>query len=145
MAALLDPDGRPQRTGAEVRSESETYLAQIERDSAGTPRLHVFSAAIAKVSHSDAPGLFDIYAVPGRGPTTTAKVSSAPSTAAAIRAPPAKKGLTRRILPGRRRACERLPQPSTLRRHRRSVGARRHARPAPRTTVLSGSTAALLH
>ena len=91
LAALLDPEANPQRTGAQVRSEFEAYLAQIEQDSAPTPRLREFSAAIAKVSRSYAPGLFYTYDVPGcRAPTTTAKVSSAISTAACF-APPVKK------------------------------------------------------
>ena len=91
LATILDPDGQPLRTGAQVRRGCEAYLAQIEQDSAGAPRLHEFCAAIAKVSRSYAPGIFHAYDVPVcRAPTTTAKVSSAPSTAACC-APPAKK------------------------------------------------------
>ena len=66
-----------------MRHKSAAYLAQIAKDSAPTPRLREFSAAIAKVSRSYAPGLFYTYDVPRLPrPTTTAKVSSATSTGA---------------------------------------------------------------
>jgi hypothetical protein len=113
LAALLDPDGQPQRTGAQVRGEFEAYLAQIEHDSAGTPRLHEFSAAIAKVSRSYAPGLFYTYDVPNLPRTNNDRESEFRNLNRRLLRTTGQKGLTRRILQ-RSGAWELLPHPSTL-------------------------------
>ena len=39
LAALLDPDGKPPRTAAQVRTEFEAFLAQIDHDSAGVAKV----------------------------------------------------------------------------------------------------------
>ena len=98
LAALLDPDGKPQRTGAQVRSEFEAYLAQIEKDSAATPRLHAFSAAIAKVSRSYAPGLFHTYDLLGLPRTNNDRESEFRNLNRRLLRTTGQKGLTRRIL-----------------------------------------------
>ena len=113
LAALLDPDGQPQRTGAQVRREFEAYLAQIEHDSAGAPRLHAFSAAIAKVSRSYAPGLFHTYDVPGLPRTNNDRESEFRNLNRRLLRTTGQKGLTQRILQ-RSGAWELLPHPSTL-------------------------------
>jgi hypothetical protein len=113
LAALLDPDGQPQRTGAQVRREFEAYLAQIEKDSAPTPRLREFSAAIAKVSRSYAPGLFYTYDVPGLPRTNNDRESEFRNLNRRLLRTTGQKGLTRRILQ-RTGAWELLPHPSTL-------------------------------
>jgi hypothetical protein len=113
LAALLDPDGQPQRTGAQVRGEFEAYLAQIEHASAGAPRLHEFSAAIAKVSRSYAPGLFHTYDVPGLPRTNNDRESEFRNLNRRLLRTTGQKGLTRRILQ-RSGAWELLPHPSTL-------------------------------
>jgi len=113
LAALLDPDGQPQRTGAQVRREFEAYLAQIEKDSAPTPRLRAFSAAIAKVSRSYAPGLFYTYDVPGLPRTNNDRESEFRNLNRRLLRTTGQKGLTRRILQ-RAGAWELLPHPSTL-------------------------------
>ena len=113
LAVILDPEGNPQRTGAQVRSEFEAYLAQIERDSAPTPRLREFSAAIAKVSRSYAPGLFYTYDVPGLPRTNNDRESEFRNLNRRLLRTTGQKGLTRRILQ-RAGAWELLPHPSTL-------------------------------
>ncbi len=113
LAALLDPDGAPARTGAEVRREFEAYLTQIEQDSAAAPRLHEFSAAIAKVSHSYASGLFYTYDVPGLPRTNNDRESEFRNLNRRLLRTTGQKGLTRRILQ-RAGAWELLPHPSTL-------------------------------
>ncbi len=65
LADVLDPDGKPARTGAAVRAEWERYLGQINTASAASPRLQGFAEKIDKVSQSYAPGLFHTYDVPG--------------------------------------------------------------------------------
>jgi hypothetical protein len=113
LAALLDPDGKPQRTGVQVRGEFEAYLAQIEKDSAGAPRLREFSAAIAKVSRSYAPGLFHTYDLPGLPRTNNDRESEFRNLNRRLLRTTGQKGLTRRILQ-RAGAWELLPHPSTL-------------------------------
>ena len=113
LAALLDPDANPQRTGAQVRSEFAAYLAQIEKDSASTPRLREFSAAIAKVSRSYAPGLFYTYDVPRLPRTNNDRESEFRNLNRRLLRTTGQKGLTRRILQ-RAGAWELLPHPSTL-------------------------------
>ena len=113
LAALLDPDGAPPRTGVEVRNEFEAYLAQIEKDSAPTPRLREFSAAIAKVSRSYAPGLFYTYDVAGLPRTNNDRESEFRNLNRRLLRTTGQKGLTRRILQ-RAGAWELLPHPSTL-------------------------------
>ena len=113
LAALLDPAGQPPRTGAEVRGEFAAYLAQIEQASAGAPRLAEFSAAIAKVSRSYAPGLFYTYDVPGLPRTNNARESEFRNLNRRLLRTTGQKGLTRRILQ-RAGAWELLPHPSTL-------------------------------
>ena len=98
VAALLDPAGQPQRTGAQVRGEFAAYLAQIEHDSAGYPRLREFSAAIAKVSRSYAPGLSHTYDVPGLPRTNNDRASEFRNLNRRLLRTTGQKGLTRRIL-----------------------------------------------
>ena len=113
LATLLDPDGQPPRTGAQVRREFAAYLAQIAKDSAPTPRLHAFSAAIAKVSRSYAPGLFYTYDVPRLPRTNNDRESEFRNLNRRLLRTTGQKGLTRRILQ-RTGAWELLPHPSTL-------------------------------
>ena len=111
--ALLEPDGKSPRTGAEVRNQFEAFLAQIEQASAGTPRLQEFSAAIAKVSRSYAPGLFYTYDVPGLPRTNNDRESEFRNLTRRLLRTTGQKGLTRRIVQ-RTGAWELLPHPSTL-------------------------------
>jgi len=65
LAALLDPDGKPARSGAEVQAEWQAYLEQIVEESQATPQLLECGAKIVKVSRSYAPGWFHTYEVRG--------------------------------------------------------------------------------
>jgi hypothetical protein len=65
LSTILDPDGTPARSGAEVQAEWQAYLDQIIAESQSTSRLLEFGAKIVKVSKSYAPGLFHTYDVPG--------------------------------------------------------------------------------
>ena len=65
LADILDPDGKPTRSGAGVQAEWLAYLEHIVEDSQSAPRLLEFGAKIVKVSNSYAPGLFHTYDVPG--------------------------------------------------------------------------------
>jgi hypothetical protein len=113
LATLLDPDANPQRTGAQVRSEFEAYLAQIAKDSAASPRLREFSVAIVKVSHSYAPGLFFTYDVPGLPRTNNDRESEFRNLNRRLLRTTGQKGLTRRLVQ-RTGAWELVPHPRTL-------------------------------
>ena len=65
LAAILDPDGQPARSAAEVHAEWQTYLDQIEVESQASAPLQAWAEKILKVSASYAPGLFHTYDVPG--------------------------------------------------------------------------------
>lgn len=112
LAAILDPAGQPARTGAQVRSEFEAYLAQIAQASAGAPRLAEFSAAIAKVSRSYAPGLFYTYDVSGLPRTNNDRESEFRNLTRRLLRTTGQKGLTRRLVQ-RTGAWELLPHPRT--------------------------------
>ena len=133
LAALLDPDGEPQRTGAQVRGAFEAYLTQIAKDSAATPRLHAFSAAIAKVSRSYAPGLFHTYDLPGLPRTNNDRESEFRNLNRRLLRTTGQKGLTRRILQQARGPVRSFAaSPNTLTATRRGTGTHYEARPAPR-------------
>lgn len=65
IAEVLDPDGKPTRTAAQVQAEWEHCLDQIQTAGQTSPRLHGFAEKIRKVSASYAPGLFHTYDLPG--------------------------------------------------------------------------------
>ncbi len=65
IAEILDPDGKPPRSGTHVQAEWQKVLDQIETDSQGSPPLQELAEKILKVSHSYAPGLFHTYDVSG--------------------------------------------------------------------------------
>jgi hypothetical protein len=65
IAEILDPDGKPPRSGAEVQAEWQQALDQIEAESQAAPALQAWAEKILQVSSSYAPGLFYTYDVPG--------------------------------------------------------------------------------
>ena len=64
LADTLDPDGKPMRTGEQVRADWTACLTRMETEAQSLPRLQKFSAKISKVSESYAPGLFHTYDIP---------------------------------------------------------------------------------
>jgi hypothetical protein len=65
IADVLDPDGKPARSGAQVQTAWQAVLDQIEAESLASPCLQAFAKKMLAVSHSYAPGLFFAYDVPG--------------------------------------------------------------------------------
>lgn len=65
IAEILDPDGKPPRSGAEVQADWQKVLDQIEIESQASSPLQEWAEKILKVSASYAPGLFHTYDVPG--------------------------------------------------------------------------------
>ncbi len=75
IADVLDPDGKPARTAAAVRTEWEHCLHEIDTASQTSPRLQGFAEKIGQVSESYAPGLFHTYDVPSLPRTNNARES----------------------------------------------------------------------
>lgn len=65
LADVLNPDGKPARTSAAVRTEWEHCLDEIKTTSTASPHLQDWAEKIGKVSESYAPGLFHTYDVRG--------------------------------------------------------------------------------
>ena len=65
IAALLDPDGNPTRTGAVVRKQLEAFLANIRQALEASPDEQPtaldFIAHFEKTSHNYAAGIFHTY------------------------------------------------------------------------------------
>jgi hypothetical protein len=75
IAEILDPDGKPARTGTEVQADWQHLLDPIKAESHATPRLQELADKILKVSTSYAPGLFYPYDVPDLPRTTNERES----------------------------------------------------------------------
>jgi hypothetical protein len=65
IAAVLDPEGQPPRSGDIVQKAWTECLNQIKAHTKVTPRLQGFAKQISGVSGRYAPGLFHTYDVPG--------------------------------------------------------------------------------
>ncbi len=113
LAAVLDPDGQPARTGAEVRAEWEACLADLDRACQATPRLQSLGAQITKVSQSYAPGLFHTYDVPGLPRTNNARESEFRALKWRLVTTTGQRGAVKRLLL-REGAWELIPGPASL-------------------------------
>ncbi len=113
IAALLEPEGQPARTGADVRAAVETYLQQIAAEAAGSPRLQACYATLVAVTHSYAPGLYDTYDVRGLPRTNNARESEFRELQRRLLATTGQKGLVRRLLQ-REGAWELIPRPASF-------------------------------
>ena len=113
LAAVLDPDGQPARTGAAVRADWETCLADLEQECQASPRLQVLAAHIAKVSASYAPGLFHTYDVPGLPRTNNARESEFRELKRRLLCTTGQQGAVKRLLL-REGAWELIPGPPSL-------------------------------
>jgi hypothetical protein len=61
IADLLDPEGKPDRSGAHVQRELSAYLEDIDQESQDSPRLCRFCNKIRKTTLNYTPGLFHCY------------------------------------------------------------------------------------
>jgi hypothetical protein len=113
LAALLDPDGKPARSGATVQAEWQAYLDQIVEESQATPQLLECGAKIVKVSHSYAPGLFHTYDVPGLPRTNNDRESEFREVTRRLLSTTGQVGAAKRLLL-RGGAWELIPGPASL-------------------------------
>jgi len=110
---VLDPEGKPNRSGAEVQRELSSYLEDIQCASQASPRLHQFCQKIYQTSLNYSPGLFHCYDVPGLPRTNNDRESEFRDLNRRLLATTGQKGLAKRILQ-REGAWELIPRPDSL-------------------------------
>lgn len=113
LADTLDPDGKPARTGEQVRAEWLACLTHIETQGQNSPRLQQFSAKICKVSKSYAPGLFHSYDIHGLPRTNNDRESEFRRLRQRLLSTTGQVGTTKRLLL-RTGAWELIPGPASL-------------------------------
>ena len=114
IADLLDPQGKPHRSGAEVKQELFAYLDDIQRQSQPSLRLSSFQDKIRQTSLNYASGLFHCYDVPGLPRTNNDRESEFRDLNRRLLSTTGQKGLVKRIL-HREGAWELIPRPDSLR------------------------------
>ena len=113
LADILDPDGKPPRTGQQVQVEWQACLKKIETQEHLSPRLQEFSTKIHKVSRSYAPGLFHTYDVPGLPRTNNGRETDFRKLRHRLLSTTGQIGATKRLLL-REGAWELIPGPASL-------------------------------
>lgn len=113
IAELLSPQGKPDRTGDEVRRELWTYLDRVRDERCPSPRLQQFYATIRQYSLSYDSGLFHTYDLPDLPRTNNGRESEFRDLTRRLLSTTGQKGLTRRLIQ-RQGAWELIPHPTTL-------------------------------
>lgn len=113
IADLLDPQGKPARSGEEVRMELWGYLDQIQEESSDSSTLHEFCANFRKVSLNYDPGLFHTYDLPSLPRTNNDRESEFRDLTRRLLSTTGQEGLVRRIIQ-REGAWELIPRPDML-------------------------------
>lgn len=98
IADLLDPEGKPHRTGAEVQIELFDYLDSIRQDSQLSPRLSRFCHKIRKTSLNYSSGLFHCYNVLNLPRTNNDRESEFRDLNRRLLSTTGQKGLVKRII-----------------------------------------------
>jgi hypothetical protein len=114
IAALLDPEGKPERSGDQVRQELFAYLDEVQQESEHSPRLHRFYHKIKKNTLNYAPGLFHCYDLPGLPRTNNDRESEFRDLNRRLLSTTGQTGLVKRIIQ-REGAWELIPRPDSLR------------------------------
>jgi len=113
ISDLLDPQGKPSRSGAQVKQALAAYLVEMKVQSLDNLRLQAFYQVIAKTTRSYEPGLFHCYDVPDLPRTNNDRESEFRDLNRRLLATTGQKGLVRRILQ-REGAWELIPRPASL-------------------------------
>jgi hypothetical protein len=125
VSHILNPEEKPNRSGAEVQQELFAYLDDIQRKSQPSPRLRKFCQKIYQTSLNYTPGLFHCYDVPGLPRTNNGRESEFRDLNRRLLATTGQKGLVKRIIQ-REGAWELIPRPDSL---RDTVSALSHVNP----------------
>jgi hypothetical protein len=110
---ILDPEEKPDRSGAQVQQELFAYLDDIQRESQPSPHLRRFYQKIYQTSLNYTPGLFHCYDVPGLPRTNNDRESEFRDLNRRLLATTGQKGLVKRIIQ-REGAWELIPRPDSL-------------------------------
>lgn len=113
ISNLLDPEDKPQRSGAEVKEALFAYLDEIQKQSQHSPRLSGFHDKIRQTSLSYASGLFHSYDVPGLPRTNNDRESEFRDLNRRLLSTTGQRGLVKRII-HRQGAWELIPHPDSL-------------------------------
>jgi len=113
ISNLLDTEGKPVRTGAEVREELFRYVYEILEQSRGNPVLHAFANKIERTTRSYEKGLFHTYDVDGLPPSNNERESEFRDLNRRLLRTTGQKGATRRLIQ-RSGAWEVIPRPGTF-------------------------------
>jgi hypothetical protein len=113
IAALLDPEQSPTRSGIQVRQDLFAYLVKIQSNRFRDPMLRNSFLIILKTTRSYAPGLFHCYDVPGLPRINNDRESDFRALGRRLLRTTGQKGLTLRTIQ-RQGAWELLPHPDTL-------------------------------
>lgn len=111
---LLDPEGKPARSGAQVQRELVAYLKDIDQESQDSPRLCRFYKKIRKTTLNYTPGLFHCYDIPGLPRTNNDRESEFRDLNRRLLSTTGQRGLVKRIIQ-REGAWELIPRPDSLR------------------------------
>ena len=114
IADLLDPAGKPDRSGTQVQQELLAYLDDIQQESEPSSRLRRFCHKIRQTTLNYTPGLFHCYDVPGLPRTNNERESEFRDLNRRLLSTTGQKGLVRRIIQ-RTGAWELIPRPDSLR------------------------------
>jgi hypothetical protein len=113
IADLLEPDGKPARSGQQVHQQLFTLLHEIQATRTSDPFLRRAYDHILKTTFSYAPGLFHCYDIPDLPRTNNDRESEFRDLNRRLLRTTGQKGLSRRILQ-RQGAWELIPQPASL-------------------------------
>jgi hypothetical protein len=111
---LLDPEGKPDRSGAQVQQALSVYLENIDQESQGSPRLRRFCNKIRQTTLNYTPGLFHCYDIPGLPRTNNDRESEFRDLNRRLLSTTGQRGLVKRIIQ-RQGAWELIPRPDSLR------------------------------
>lgn len=113
IASLLEPDGKPVRSGQQVRQELFAFLHEIQATRTSDPFLRQTYNNILKTTLRYAPGLFHCYDIPGLPRTNNDRESEFRDLHRRLLRTTGQKGLSHRILQ-RTGAWELIPHPVSL-------------------------------
>jgi hypothetical protein len=113
IAALLEPDGKPPRTGQQVRQELFAFLQELQQTHSPDPFLRKTLTSMQKTTLRYAPGLFHCYDLPDLPRTNNDRESEFRDLYRRLLRTTGQKGLSRRILQ-REGAWELIPHPASL-------------------------------
>jgi hypothetical protein len=113
IAAVLEPDGKPVRSGQQVHQEVFALLHEIQATRTADPFLRQTYNTILKTTLRYAPGLFHCYDIPGLPRTNNDRESEFRDLHRRLLRTTGQKGLSHRILQ-RTGAWELIPHPTSL-------------------------------